>query len=188
MLEQQATRQLALQRATLETAGARREALALSARNAELHELVDELHSTKSELERRMLQLERLRDRFREQAHQDWLTGLRNRRWLARELPRLVAAARRSGEPMSMALFDIDHFKTVNDRFGHDVGDRVLQTFGVGPRRGRPGGGRRHPHRRRGVRRADAGDEPGRGHPLLRAGPGRACGSALWPAPDPSLT
>ena len=130
VLEQQATRQLALQRAALETAGARREALALSARNAELHALVDELHSTKSELERRMQQLEQLRDRFREQAHQDWLTGLRNRRWLARELPRLVAASRRSGEPMTMALFDIDHFKTVNDRFGHDVGDRVLQTFG----------------------------------------------------------
>src|SRR5256885_15306137 len=77
-----------------------------------------------------MQRREQLRDRFREQAHQDWLTGLRNRRWLARELPRLVAASRRSGEPMTMALFDIDHFKTVNDRFGHDVGDRVLQTFG----------------------------------------------------------
>ena len=76
-----------------------------------------------------MRQLERLRDRFREQAHQDWLTGLRNRRWLARELARLAAAARRSGAPMSLALFDIDHFKTVNDRFGHEVGDRVLQTF-----------------------------------------------------------
>jgi diguanylate cyclase (GGDEF)-like protein len=130
VLEQQATRQLALQRAALETAGARREFLALSARNAELHTLVDELHATKSELERRMRQLVRLRDRFREQAHQDWLTGLRNRRWLARELPRLVAAARRSGALMSLAVFDIDHFKTVNDRFGHDVGDRVLQTFG----------------------------------------------------------
>jgi diguanylate cyclase (GGDEF)-like protein len=130
VLEQQATRQLALQRAALETAGARREFLALSARNAELHTLVDELHATKSELERRMRQLVRLRDRFREQAHRDWLTGLRNRRWLARELPRLVAAARRSGALMSLAVFDIDHFKTVNDRFGHDVGDRVLQTFG----------------------------------------------------------
>jgi diguanylate cyclase (GGDEF)-like protein len=130
VLEQQATRQLALQRASLETAAARRETAALSARNAELNALVDELHATKSELERRMQQLERLRDRFREQAHQDWLTGLRNRRWLARELPRLVAAARRSGETFSVALFDIDHFKMINDRFGHDVGDRVLQAFG----------------------------------------------------------
>jgi diguanylate cyclase (GGDEF)-like protein len=129
VLEQQATRQLALQRAALETAAARRETVALSARNVELHELVAELNETKSELERRMRQLERLRDRFREQAHHDWLTGLRNRRWLARELPRLVAGARRSGDPMSLALLDIDHFKTVNDRFGHDVGDRVLTTF-----------------------------------------------------------
>jgi diguanylate cyclase (GGDEF)-like protein len=131
VLEQQATRQLALQRAALETSAARREAAALGARNAELHLLVAELNDTKSELERRMGQLERLRDRFREQAHQDWLTGLRNRRWLARELPRLVSSARRSAEPMALALLDIDHFKTVNDRFGHDVGDRVLQTFGT---------------------------------------------------------
>ena len=129
VLEQQATRQLALQRAALETAAARREAEALSTRNTELHALVDELHETKSELERRMQQLERLRDRFHEQAHQDWLTGLRNRRWLARELPRLVAASRRAGDPMSLAVFDIDHFKTINDRFGHEVGDRVLRAF-----------------------------------------------------------
>ena len=123
VLEQQATRQLALQRAALETAAARREALALSTRNAELQ-------ATKLELERRMHQLERLRDRFRDQANQDWLTGLPNRRWLARELPRLVAAARRSGDPMAVAVFDIDHFKSINDRFGHDVGDRVLRAFG----------------------------------------------------------
>jgi len=129
VLEQQATRQLALQRAALETAAARRETAALSTRNAELGALVDELHATKGELEHRMRQLERLRDRFREQANQDWLTGLRNRRWLARELPRLVAAARRTGAPMSLAVFDIDHFKTVNDRFGHEVGDRVLRSF-----------------------------------------------------------
>jgi diguanylate cyclase (GGDEF)-like protein len=101
----------------------------LSARNTELHALIVELSDTKSELERRMRQLERLRDRFREQAHHDWLTGLRNRRWLARDLPRLVAGSRRSGDPMSLALFDIDHFKSVNDRFGHDVGDRVLAAF-----------------------------------------------------------
>jgi diguanylate cyclase (GGDEF)-like protein len=131
VLEQQATRHLALQRAALETASARREAAALGARNAELQSLVDELNATKLELERKMGQLERLRDRFREQAHHDWLTGLRNRRWLARELPRQVAAARRTGAAVALALLDLDHFKAVNDRFGHDAGDRVLREVAM---------------------------------------------------------
>ena len=122
ILEQQATRQLAIQRASLETTAARREAVALSTQNAELH-------TTKAELERRVQQVERLRDRFREQSEQDWLTGLRNRRWLAHALPSLLSDAQRESLPVSFVTVDIDHFKTVNDRFGHDVGDRVLQAF-----------------------------------------------------------
>jgi diguanylate cyclase (GGDEF)-like protein len=122
VLEQQATRQLAIQRAALEMTAARREAIALSARNAELH-------ATKAELERRVQQVERLRDRFREQSEQDWLTGLRNRRWLAHALPPLLSDAQRESFPVSFVTVDIDHFKAVNDRFGHDAGDRVLQAF-----------------------------------------------------------
>ncbi len=56
----------------------------------------------------------------------DALTGLANRRWLDETLPRLLTRAATDGSPLSLALLDIDHFKTVNDTWGHGVGDRVL--------------------------------------------------------------
>ena len=128
VIEQQASHRLALQQASLEVAAARREANVLAAKNSELEELVGELNTTKSELEERMSQLEELRDQLREQADRDWLTGLRNRRWLARELPAIIGPARRGSDSVAVALVDLDHFKSVNDRFGHDAGDRVLRA------------------------------------------------------------
>ncbi|MBC7956341.1 MAG: diguanylate cyclase [Cytophagales bacterium] len=58
----------------------------------------------------------------------DPLTGLGNRRQVERELPRLLSHSLRSGEPLAMAVLDLDHFKQVNDRFGHAVGDAVLMA------------------------------------------------------------
>lgn len=60
------------------------------------------------------------------QATTDPLTGLANRRRLDDELERAFARARRYAHPLSLVLIDLDRFKDVNDRFGHDVGDRVL--------------------------------------------------------------
>ncbi|MFB9376255.1 GGDEF domain-containing protein [Kineococcus gynurae] len=59
-------------------------------------------------------------------ARHDPLTGLLNRRGLAHELPGLHERARRAGEDVAVLLCDLDHFKQVNDRFGHTVGDEVL--------------------------------------------------------------
>ncbi|TKD53045.1 sensor domain-containing diguanylate cyclase [Sphingomonas baiyangensis] len=60
----------------------------------------------------------------------DPLTGLANRRAFNDALDRLCAAAARNGaEAGALAIFDIDHFKAINDRFGHDAGDRVLEAF-----------------------------------------------------------
>lgn len=56
----------------------------------------------------------------------DPLTGLRTRRSLAAVLDRAVARLQRSGRPFCVAMVDIDHFKVINDRHGHDAGDRVL--------------------------------------------------------------
>ena len=61
----------------------------------------------------------------------DPLTGLHNRRYMAGQVSALVARAAHGGEPVGALLIDIDHFKKINDNFGHDVGDEVLQEFAV---------------------------------------------------------
>jgi diguanylate cyclase (GGDEF)-like protein len=115
---------LGLERATLETRAARQEADALVAKNRELESVVRELAEAHAELERRTMQLEGLQGKLREQADRDWLTGLHNRRYLARELARLAAES--ASGPLSVAVLDLDRFKQINDRFGHETGDRVL--------------------------------------------------------------
>ncbi|WP_020677878.1 GGDEF domain-containing response regulator [Geopsychrobacter electrodiphilus] len=58
----------------------------------------------------------------------DALTGITNRREFNAILERKVAGVKRYGTPLALAMFDLDHFKLVNDNFGHDVGDDVLRT------------------------------------------------------------
>ena len=65
------------------------------------------------------------------QAEQDTLTGLANRRRLDRHLAVACADARSRGVALCVALLDIDHFKLINDRYAHAVGDQVLQQLGV---------------------------------------------------------
>ncbi len=72
----------------------------------------------------------RLRESLRQQALRDPLTGLFNRRYLEETLPRdLHRNAREEGE-LALAMLDLDHFKQVNDRFGHEAGDAVLRAVG----------------------------------------------------------
>ncbi|MBZ2169717.1 GGDEF domain-containing protein [Marinobacter sp. F4216] len=59
----------------------------------------------------------------------DPLTGVRNRRCMDQELAMSVAAAERTGQPYTLALLDLDHFKRINDQYGHSVGDDVLTTL-----------------------------------------------------------
>jgi diguanylate cyclase (GGDEF)-like protein len=63
---------------------------------------------------------------YSEVAVTDPLTGLYNRRHLESRLPALLTEARDAGRPIAVAMLDLDHFKSVNDRFGHPVGDQVL--------------------------------------------------------------
>jgi diguanylate cyclase (GGDEF)-like protein len=63
------------------------------------------------------------------EARHDALTGALSRRYFLDTLRREVDLARSAGVPMSVAIADLDHFKQVNDRFGHATGDRALEHF-----------------------------------------------------------
>ncbi|MGB3624566.1 MAG: GGDEF domain-containing protein, partial [Henriciella sp.] len=68
-------------------------------------------------------------DDVRKQSTRDPLTGVANRRALNAHLGQSIEAAIKSGESLCLVMADIDHFKTVNDTFGHPVGDDVLKVF-----------------------------------------------------------
>lgn len=63
-----------------------------------------------------------------EEARTDALTGLWNRRFMADLGARQARSSRRPPQPFSVLMLDLDHFKSINDRFGHDAGDRVLSN------------------------------------------------------------
>ncbi len=69
-----------------------------------------------------------LRARLHEDSIRDPLTKLYNRRFMNESLHREMLRARRANSPLSLVILDIDHFKRVNDEYGHDVGDDVLAT------------------------------------------------------------
>ena len=67
---------------------------------------------------------------LREQTIRDALTGLYNRRYLDETLPREIARAKREGYPLAVIMVDIDHFKKINDTYGHPAGDEVIRILG----------------------------------------------------------
>lgn len=98
---------------------ASREVLSL---NNELNTLTRQLHMKNRELERaneKILQLTRT----------DPLTGLANRRFFDERIEEMISLSKRKRQPLSLIMTDIDKFKSVNDRFGHDVGDKVLKGY-----------------------------------------------------------
>ena len=91
-------------------------------RDAELLMRVQAAGRTKGLQEEILAQAKRLEALLFE----DPLTGLSNRRFILTQLAGAVSGARRHDRPLTIAIVDIDHFKSVNDRFGHAAGDRVL--------------------------------------------------------------
>lgn len=61
--------------------------------------------------------------------HTDPLTGLGNRRYFETRLEEAISHAHRHREPLALVMADLDHFKLINDSFGHDAGDNVIEIF-----------------------------------------------------------
>lgn len=76
---------------------------------------------------KRIEELEQFLSEARREASTDTLTGLANRRAFDLALRQAAASAMNGGEPLCVLLADVDRFKVINDRFGHDTGDRVLR-------------------------------------------------------------
>ena len=88
--------------------------------------VITELERTRSELAARMAELERLNAEIVQLSQTDPLTGIANRRFMNERLTELCRVSARYGAPLSVAVFDVDLFKGVNDRYGHSAGDAVL--------------------------------------------------------------
>jgi diguanylate cyclase (GGDEF)-like protein/PAS domain S-box-containing protein len=72
----------------------------------------------------------RLQEMLRNQVTRDPVTGLFNRRYMTESLEREVHRAKRHRTPLGIVMLDVDHFKSFNDRYGHDAGDRLLRALG----------------------------------------------------------
>jgi len=99
-------------------------------RSDEIGELQAAMHALQASLQRtQALEAERetLITELRQLSHRDHLTGLMNRRAFDDLVPAQLAQAERHRWPLALLLFDLDHFKRINDQHGHETGDQVLQ-------------------------------------------------------------
>ncbi|RUO59280.1 sensor domain-containing diguanylate cyclase [Pseudidiomarina marina] len=90
------------------------------------HQLEDMVSERTEELERVMVRLQKANQELEQRSNEDGLTGLYNRRFLNQEFKREFRRCRRNGTSLTLAMLDIDHFKALNDSYGHLLGDQIL--------------------------------------------------------------
>ena len=103
-----------------------------------LAKATDEMRETNKALEARLMlsrneisNLQQSLEAIRAESLTDPLTGLGNRKYFDRMIETAVQTAQATGEPLSLMMFDIDHFKSFNDSYGHLTGDQVLRLVGM---------------------------------------------------------
>jgi diguanylate cyclase (GGDEF)-like protein/PAS domain S-box-containing protein len=90
-----------------------------------------ELRVINTRLQVQLMEIENLHDQLREEAIRDGLTRLFNRRYMEETLDREISRAERGSFPIGVVMMDVDLFKSINDSYGHQAGDAVLQTLGT---------------------------------------------------------
>jgi len=96
----------------------------------ERRQLIHDLQTAKEELEKTVMELKTTQEQLKIEAVRDPLTGLYNRRHMEASLAREIARALRHKTALGIIMIDIDHFKILNDTYGHQAGDAALSTLG----------------------------------------------------------
>jgi len=129
VLRQSSERQLRAVQTRYQLAAAQREAEIHRLRHVELADANAELEQLNYSLRTADQQKSKLLEQLERQTYEDSLTGLGNRRLLDKRLADEFSRAIRHDRPLAVALLDIDHFKRVNDRYSHAVGDATLKEL-----------------------------------------------------------
>ena len=91
--------------------------------------VADQLHDVNEQLRLQLVEIEKLQAILHEQAIQDPLTGLYNRRFMEESLKQEFARASRENQPFSIVMLDMDNLKNLNDKYGHVSGDEALKSL-----------------------------------------------------------
>ena len=98
-------------------------------RSRRLHDLSSKGKESEEALHRQLEENRKLQTALREEANRDPMTGLFNRRYLEPTFDRELARCIREKRPIALLVMDVDHFKQVNDTYGHPAGDEVLKSL-----------------------------------------------------------
>ncbi|PKO86478.1 MAG: PAS domain S-box protein [Betaproteobacteria bacterium HGW-Betaproteobacteria-12] len=113
----------------LDEAGQPVAVLGISRNNAERRAVEAQLRGANDRLRQQLEEIGKLQEALHEQAIRDSLTGCFNRRYLDETMERELWRARREGYPLAVVILDLDHFKQINDTYGHLAGDEALRVL-----------------------------------------------------------